>query len=686
MKFLRPFMAVLLVAVVLLSCAACKGEQQAQTQPQITTTPTQPDETTEPSTETVPQGPAFAENVKILGTDVGGKTPQEAVELVNSVLAAYAMQALVNDSSFVITGEEVGLHVNAESIAAYAQALAEGNSRAEEPKAELDGAKLRQRIAAGTGSSVVDADISYNKSTQSFEITPDKAGVQVDTVAASKVIEPAILNLEPSASVQVEVNEMEPSVTADDPRLKTGLTKANSYLKISLTYIYAPEDVEPQSQAVTKNDIGTMISFDSNFVPYVNAGAVNNYAIEMNNKYCVRGKFETAGGVQMEVNLGPILQAVDVQALAADLKGCLEKGISGTRNAPYSERKEASEGYGADYVEVNLTAQHLYVFRNGALVVSTPIVSGCVYNDTETITGVYSIYAKTRNVTLTGPGYASPVKYWMPFSGGYGLHDADWRSNFGPEEYLYNGSHGCVNIPPSVAGQVYENVYVGMPVILYGGATTVKERPQNLTGKTSYTVTVDTQPFDLNIAALGKPELTYSSADTNVVQVSSDGKVTVVGMGTTTITVDAPEHVTSDKVTYLAGSLTITITVTEGCGAGHDMAWVTTKEPTCVAGERVGTCRRCSQTETEALPAVSEHTYGDWTQTKAPSCVAGEESHTCTVCGDTQTRSVEPVKAHDYTSGGEFCDGGCGTQNPGYVPAITPTPDNTDPDNTQQTP
>jgi len=53
----------------------------------------------------------------------------------------------------------------------------------------------------------------------------------------------------------------------------------------------------------------------------------------------------------------------------------------------------------------------------------------------------------------------------MPFNGGIGLHDADWRSKFGGTIYQTNGSHGCINLPPKVAAQVYENAYKGIPII-----------------------------------------------------------------------------------------------------------------------------------------------------------------------------------------------------------------------------
>ena len=63
--------------------------------------------------------------------------------------------------------------------------------------------------------------------------------------------------------------------------------------------------------------------------------------------------------------------------------------------------------------------------------------------------------------------YESPVSFWMPFNGGIGFHDANWRSSFGGEINKTGGSHGCINLPPDRVPAFYEQVYKGMPVICY---------------------------------------------------------------------------------------------------------------------------------------------------------------------------------------------------------------------------
>ena len=83
------------------------------------------------------------------------------------------------------------------------------------------------------------------------------------------------------------------------------------------------------------------------------------------------------------------------------------------------------------------------------------------YLDTKTT----KTYLKGRN--NDGSKYSSFVNYWMPFNGAVGLHDATWRSKFGGNIYKYNGSHGCINLPYSVAKKIYENINFNTLIIIY---------------------------------------------------------------------------------------------------------------------------------------------------------------------------------------------------------------------------
>ncbi len=121
---------------------------------------------------------------------------------------------------------------------------------------------------------------------------------------------------------------------------------------------------------------------------------------------------------------------------------------------------------GGTYVDVNKTLQKLTVYIGGNTALTTDIVTGRS-GGRETPSGLYSVYGKAQNRTLRGANYSAFVKYWMPFYRNYGIHDANWRSEFGGTIYQTNGSHGCVNIPPEVMPSIYASVEVGTPVLVH---------------------------------------------------------------------------------------------------------------------------------------------------------------------------------------------------------------------------
>ena len=121
------------------------------------------------------------------------------------------------------------------------------------------------------------------------------------------------------------------------------------------------------------------------------------------------------------------------------------------------------------YVFVSISEQHLYYCQRGDLVLSTDVVTGNKGNH-DTPTGTFWVRGRQTDVILRGfeddgEPYESHVDYWMPFLGGeYGLHDADWRWSFGGEIYKWNGSHGCVNMPPDAARRLFNMISVGTMV------------------------------------------------------------------------------------------------------------------------------------------------------------------------------------------------------------------------------
>ena len=172
------------------------------------------------------------------------------------------------------------------------------------------------------------------------------------------------------------------------------------------------------------------------------------------------GKFSISGGTY-GYQVGP---KTETKHLLKDLK----KGKEITREPEYYMKAEdPNNEIGSTYIDVNMSRQVLYLVKNNKTVLSTDVVTGNTSTGHGTPTGLWYVEYKQRNHTMVK--YNAFVRYWMPIDTGtgVGLHDADWRGAFGGSIYRSNGSHGCINIPPSKAREIYNSISPGIPVICH---------------------------------------------------------------------------------------------------------------------------------------------------------------------------------------------------------------------------
>ncbi len=148
----------------------------------------------------------------------------------------------------------------------------------------------------------------------------------------------------------------------------------------------------------------------------------------------------------------------------AFLDGVSEVHIPAYKREAYTRGKN---DIGDTYVEIDMTEQKLYYYEAGELLFETDIVTGNTGRRMGTPEGVNFVYSMQKNRILRGPGYESPVKYWVPVKGNIGIHDASWRKEFGGEVYKTNGSHGCINVPKDVMGELYDMLEIGVPVVMF---------------------------------------------------------------------------------------------------------------------------------------------------------------------------------------------------------------------------
>lgn len=192
-------------------------------------------------------------------------------------------------------------------------------------------------------------------------------------------------------------------------------------------------------------------------------------------------KFKATGIGEIVVNPGVYGYLLDQAATGDEVLKLFNQRKSGDIEPIYErygfERTKDGGDIGNTYIEVDLSRQHLWFYKNGELVVESPIVTGINQGGWQTNVGVGSILSKNTNQTLKGEDffggkYSTPVKYWMPIGwDGEGFHDADCRYSFGGSIYQTDGSHGCLNLPPSVAETIFNNVEIHTPVVVYESST-----------------------------------------------------------------------------------------------------------------------------------------------------------------------------------------------------------------------
>jgi L,D-transpeptidase catalytic domain len=135
---------------------------------------------------------------------------------------------------------------------------------------------------------------------------------------------------------------------------------------------------------------------------------------------------------------------------------------------------------------VSLVEQAMRVYQNGKLVAAYHITSG--RQELPSLPGVWPVLDRKSPVIFQSadpPG--SP--YWFPNTpinyailyhyGGYFVHDAPWRADFGPgtqfphadasgtTAYNFDGSHGCINLQESDAAWVYRHTNWNTLIVLY---------------------------------------------------------------------------------------------------------------------------------------------------------------------------------------------------------------------------
>ncbi|MCD7717618.1 MAG: L,D-transpeptidase [Lachnospiraceae bacterium] len=325
-----------------------------------------------------------------------------------------------------------------------------------------------------------EAYIEYDSEAGEFEIVSSWQGNAIDkdnlhTVlleTLDETLEDGLI--QESVTVRLDVRSYETvEVTENSEELNTELTELNqsleTYRNTSVVYLFGNETEVLDSDTIcswlTITDDGVELN-ESLIWTWI-----DELAVTYNTKYNTR-YFTTTAGDSVTIDNNEYGYWIDEDAEYTQLREDLESGTRIEREPVYSESGLARNGTDdlvGSYIEVSVDQQHLWLYKDYSLIVSTDVVTGKPTEERETLQGAFSIAYKASPYTLSSDyyGYETEVTYWMPFANGQGLHDATWRSSFGGNRYENYGSHGCVNLPLSAAETIYNTITAGYPIIIY---------------------------------------------------------------------------------------------------------------------------------------------------------------------------------------------------------------------------
>lgn len=295
-----------------------------------------------------------------------------------------------------------------------------------------------------------------------FVIIPEQNGNQLDIPIIQDTLKQAIVSGQ--SSLDISSLKKTPDITESSPEIKEGMQQIHNITTADYNYI-----INGQTVPIPKETLLDWIQFDQGTVS-LDPNAVSNYVAQLGATYdtsSVPTSFQSTLRGTVSVPPGTYGWSIQTNAEAEQLTQDILSG-EGMHRPPITQGSATPDQplIGDTYIEVDLQNQHMWYYKNGALFLNTDVVTG--KPSTPTPAGVFYVWNKERNTVLSGPTWRSPVDYWMPIDWtGVGIHDSNWQSAYGGNLWQTVGSHGCVNTPPSVVAQLFENTAVGTPVIVY---------------------------------------------------------------------------------------------------------------------------------------------------------------------------------------------------------------------------
>ncbi len=317
-----------------------------------------------------------------------------------------------------------------------------------------------------------------------FEIIPETLGDQFDSdmlikyVMAQLEAGKSTINMEESGCYE----QFRAKVTEQD--LQPDLEIYNRFANCNITFDFDDRKKYLDSDTIIswllKKDDGSFVTTSGHEIP-VDQDAVAEFVSQMADETDTYGKdhefYATLDGwiTVPWTSASCYGWQINQKATVAQILNLIQDGQPVVVEPVYTDWGKGytrkTDDIGTTYIEVDISAQHFWYYRNNEVIMDYDVVSGTeTMSSRRTPRGVCKIVGHAAGVVLGTyaiQGYEQWVDYWMPFNYlGCGFHDLS-RGAYGGSIYMYNGSHGCLNMRWSQAKHLYSEIEDGLPVIVH---------------------------------------------------------------------------------------------------------------------------------------------------------------------------------------------------------------------------
>ena len=317
-------------------------------------------------------------------------------------------------------------------------------------------------------------NISIVKTGQGYELVNERMHV-LDLQQAKEAIEEAVLTADDTIDLAEADCYYDMELTAEMQRTLQEWEEVKDFQDCNIIYQMGEDQIPIDASVVCDwimlNEDGSF-AWDEDGNLQLKEDAISEFISGLANTYDTVGisrEFRATRGEVVKVEGGIYGNKLDQETEVEYLTDAFLTKKAEIHTPAYLQTSvlQGKDDIGSTYIEVDMSNQMMYYYKDGVLKVETPVVTGNTSRKMGTPSGVNYVYAKQTDRILRGEGYASHVNYWMPVKGNIGIHDATWRGKFGGQIYATNGSHGCINTPYSVMSTLYEMVEIGTPVVMF---------------------------------------------------------------------------------------------------------------------------------------------------------------------------------------------------------------------------